>query len=355
MSVPDLTHDKEWIGGIVPGQRRIASGLALALGAAFTFGIGGPFAKSLLEAGWTSIAVVLARCVGTLLVLAVPTLVSLRGRWSTCLRSLPLMVAFGTFAVGGCQLCYYTAITLMPVGAALLIQYCAPVLLVLVTWAFTRRRPGALVLGGCIVAIAGLLLVVDIAGGVPIDPRGPMLALIAAVGVVVYYVIADRIDPQLPQVAMIASGMLVGTIVLGGLALTGAIPFRFVLTDVELLGNTVPWWLPLGIVVGISTLTAYLLGVAATPRLGSRLASFVGLFEVLFAVLAAWVLLGDLPRPVQLAGGVLIVTGIVLVKLQPEAPAVAVDPLPEGLHVPRRRNPFRRPAEGASEAVRSRS
>ena len=67
-------------------------------------------------------------------------------------------------------------------------------------------------------------------------------------------------------------------------------------------------------------LTAYLLGIAGGARLGSRVASFVGLFEVLFAVLAAWALLGDLPAPIQLVVGVVILAGVVLVRLQREVP-----------------------------------
>ncbi len=51
----------------------------------------------------------------------------------------------------------------------------------------------------------------------------------------------------------------------------------------------------------VSTSAAYLLGIAGGVRLGSRVASFVGLLEVLFAVLAAWLLLGDLPAPIQFA------------------------------------------------------
>ena len=81
-----------------------------------------------------------------------------------------------------------------------------------------------------------------------------------------------------------------------------------------LAGTVVPWWLSAGVVVLISTSAAYLFGIAGGARLGSRVASFVGLFEVLFAVLAAWALLGDLPAPIQLVGGVLILVGVVLVK-----------------------------------------
>jgi drug/metabolite transporter (DMT)-like permease len=65
----------------------------------------------------------------------------------------------------------------------------------------------------------------------------------------------------------------------------------------------------------VTAAVAYVAGIAGIRRLGSRVASFVALAEVLFAVFWAWLLLGELPRPVQLLGGALIVAGVVAVKL----------------------------------------
>ncbi|RZI94525.1 MAG: EamA/RhaT family transporter, partial [Microbacterium sp.] len=76
------------------------------------------------------------------------------------------------------------------------------------------------------------------------------------------------------------------------------------------------------------------LGVIAVPRVGSRLASFIGLSEVLFALLFAWLLLGEAPGPVQLAGGALLLLGVVLVRMDAEAAAEVtnpVEPLPAGV------------------------
>ena len=55
--------------------------------------------------------------------------------------------------------------------------------------------------------------------------------------------------------------------------------------------------------------------IDAARRLGSRVSSFVGLTEVLFAVLFAWWLLGEVPRPIQLLGGLAILAGVVAVRL----------------------------------------
>jgi drug/metabolite transporter (DMT)-like permease len=66
-------------------------------------------------------------------------------------------------------------------------------------------------------------------------------------------------------------------------------------------------------------------GIGAARRLGAKVASFVGLTEVLFAVLFAWLVLAELPSPVQLLGGLFIVAGVAMVRLDelrtPQHPA----------------------------------
>ena len=69
-----------------------------------------------------------------------------------------------------------------------------------------------------------------------------------------------------------------------------------------------------GVVVLVSAVLAYLSGIEAVRRLGSSIASFVALSEVILAVIFAALLLGQIPTPIQLVGGVLIVTGIVVVQ-----------------------------------------
>ena len=69
----------------------------------------------------------------------------------------------------------------------------------------------------------------------------------------------------------------------------------------------------------VAAATAYVTGIVATRVLGAKLASFVGLSEVMFAVLFAWVLLGELPRPVQLVGGLFILAGVVAVRSRAES------------------------------------
>jgi drug/metabolite transporter (DMT)-like permease len=64
----------------------------------------------------------------------------------------------------------------------------------------------------------------------------------------------------------------------------------------------------------LATAIPFVAGIASARRLGPRLASFVSLAEVPFAVGAAWALLGQVPTRPQFLGGLLILAGVVLVR-----------------------------------------
>ena len=76
-----------------------------------------------------------------------------------------------------------------------------------------------------------------------------------------------------------------------------------------------PFWIPLLALSLVSAALAYALGIISTRMLGSRLASFVALSEVVAAVLYGWLLVGQVPGLFEIIGGVLVLVGVVIVKL----------------------------------------
>jgi drug/metabolite transporter (DMT)-like permease len=159
------------------------------------------------------------------------------------------------------------------------------------------------------------VLVLDLTSGAGVDPVGVLWALGAMVGVASYFVISADEDNGLPPMALAAGGLVVGATLLGVVALAGILPMTASTATTTYAGRGVPWWLPLVGLGLVSAAAAYTSGIAASRRLGSRLASFVGLLEVVAAVGFAWLLLDELPGPVQLAGGALILAGVVVVRL----------------------------------------
>lgn len=292
------------------------TGLALAVVSAVTFGTSGAFAASLIGAGWSPAAAVITRIAVAALVLTVPAVLQLRGRWSLLRRGAGRAAAFGLVAVAGCQLFYFNAIERMPVGVALLLEYLGPVLVVGWLWLRRGQRPRRLTIIGTAAAIAGLAMVLDLGGPARIDPIGVMWGLLAAVGLATYFLLGAAEDKEpLPPIVMAWAGMCVGAAALAALGLTGVLPVTATTGDVEFLHHQVSWVVPVLGLSLVASVISYVTGIGASRRLGAKLASFVGLAEVLSAILFAWLLLGQLPSAVQFVGGAFILAGVTLVRV----------------------------------------
>jgi drug/metabolite transporter (DMT)-like permease len=290
-----------------------ATGLVLAVGSSVDFGLAGPLARGLFDTGWSPGAVVLVRVtIGALAVLPVG-LVSLRGRWHVLRANAGLLLLYGALAVAGAQFCYFAAVERMDVAPALLIEFTAPAAVVAWLWLRRGERPGQLAVAGAAVSAVGLALVLDLAGGFHLDGIGVAWSFGAMIGCATYFVVNGHGDTGLPLYALAAGGLVVGAI---GLALAGATGLLRITTrtaDVTLAGGTTRWWVPLVLLGLVTAAFPYVTGIAAGRRLGSRLASFLALLEVVAGVVFAWLLLDQTPGPLQVAGGVLVVGGVSLV------------------------------------------
>ena len=317
-------------------RTRDEAGLALALVSAATFGTSGTFAAALLGAGWTPGAAVTARVVVAALVLTVPALLRLRGRGRELRRGGRGVVVYGLVAVAGCQLCYFNAVEHLSVAVALLLEYSGALLVVLWLWVRHGHRPRRLTVGGSVVAAVGLMLVLDLAGDQRHDVVGVLWGLGAAVGLAVFFVLSAGADEPLPPIVVAWGGLAVGGAALLAAGASGVLAVRAPRTEVVLAGTRMSWLVPVLGLALVAAAVAYVAGILAARLLGARLASFVGLTEVLFAVLFAWLLLDQVPVPVQLLGGLLVVVGVALVRVDElrGAPHGPVLVLPVGQVVP---------------------
>lgn len=305
-------------GAAVPSA--LAGGTLIALASAATFGLSGPTAKSLLESGWSPMAVALLRIGGGAIVLLVPAAVVLwrqrrvprpgqvrRQGWGT-------VALYGIVAIAGVQVGYFNAVQTLTVGVAMLLEYLAPVLLLGWAWWRTGRRPATTSLVGAGVALVGLALVINLTSGISISLVGAAWGLFAAGCLACYFALSARAGDVVHPVVMAGGGSAVGALAVAAVGALGILPMTASTGVTVYAGMHTSWVLPAVVLILVSTVFAYLTGIAAVRALGTRIASFVGLTEVLFAVLFAWLLLGELPTPQQLLGGVLVGAGIILVR-----------------------------------------
>lgn len=301
------------------------AGWVLALISAAAFGVTGSFATPLIAAGWSPGAAVTARVTLAAALLAGPTIWSLKGRWSLIRRNIGLILGYGLVAIASCQLFYFSALATLDVGVALLLEYLGIIMVVAWLWIAHGQRPRSLTIAGAALAMLGLALVLNlVGGGVRLDIAGVLWGLAAAVGLAAHFVLSARPAHGLPPIALAACGLGVGAAALWVAGGVGIMPLRAAWVDVPIGGSMVPWWIPILGIALISAAIAYVAGIGAVRILGSKLASFVGLAEVLFAIVFAWLLLGQMPGWVQLAGGALIIGGVVLVRLDEIRSAEAI-------------------------------
>ncbi|MFG2651994.1 DMT family transporter [Streptomyces sp. NPDC048436] len=284
-------------------------GLGLALGSAVAFGGSGVAAKPLIEAGLDPLHVVWLRVAGAALVM-LP--VAWRHR-----RLLPrrpaLLLGFGLLAVAGVQACYFAAISRIPVGVALLVEYLAPALVL--GWVrFVQRRPVTRAAAvGVVLAVGGLACVVEVWAGLSFDAVGLLLALGAACCQVGYFVLSDQGsdagDDAPDPLGVIAFGLLIGTVVLTAVARPWTMDWAVLAGSADMDGSAVPAWALIGWIVLIATVVAYVTGVLSVRRLSPQVAGVVACLEAVIATVLAWVLLGEHLSAPQIIGGVVVLAG----------------------------------------------
>jgi drug/metabolite transporter (DMT)-like permease len=233
-------------------------------------------------------------------------------------RALPrrrpaLITGFGLLAVAGVQACYFAAISRVPVGVALLVEYLAPALVL--GWVrFVQRRPVSRAAAlGVVLAAGGLACVVEVWSGLGFDAIGLLFALGAACCQVGYFVLSDQggeAGAEAPDpLGVIAYGLLVGAAVLTAVARPWEMDWAVLGGGVSMNGSSVPAWVLLGWIVLIATVLAYVTGVVSVRRLSPPVAGVVACLEAVIATVLAWVLLGERLSAPQVAGGAVVLLG----------------------------------------------
>ncbi|MEU8682388.1 EamA family transporter [Streptomyces sp. NPDC048611] len=294
------------------GRRRTAggrgAGLGIALVSALAFGGSGVAAKPLISAGLEPLQVTWLRVAGAALVM-----LPLAWRHRDLPRRRPALLAgFGLLAVAGVQACYFAALSRIPVGVALLIEYLAPALVL--GWVrFVQKRPVTRAAAvGVVLAVGGLACVVEIWSGLTFDALGLGLALGAACCQVGYFVLSDHGtdgDEAVDPLGVTAYGLLIGTVLLTVIARPWGMDWAVLGGAAELNGTQVPAALLLAWIVLIATVAAYLTGVVSIRRLSPQVAGVVACLEAVIATVLAWVLLGEHLSAPQIVGGVVVLTG----------------------------------------------
>ncbi|HEX4815336.1 MAG TPA: EamA family transporter [Nonomuraea sp.] len=308
------------------------AGLALALVSSCCFAFSGPMARYLIGAGLAPIEAVWTRMAGAGLILLVVLAVARPRALRIPTAKLPFFALYAIMAVAGVQALYFVAITRLPVGIALLLEFMAPVMVVAWVRVVRKIRLARAAYIGAVVAVVGLAIVVEAWQGLRLDALGLLLALVAGACCAGYFLMNDSFGDDVDPLGLIAWGLTGAAVVLAPFARPWNIPWEaFTLSATPGGGATLPvlgayLWMVL-----VATVAAYILGVNAVRRLSAAVGATVASLEVIAGSVVAWALVGETLGAFQIVGGLLVLSGALLAQTATSSARPAVATLDEPL------------------------
>ena len=216
-------------------------------------------------------------------------------------------LGFGGYAVQAGL--YFAAIQRIDVGLASLLLYAYPSLVTLAAFALRRESPSRRKLGALTLASGGVVLVLIGGGTGAIDWVGAAMALGCAGFYTVFILASARVAAETPAIPF-AAGVATGA------ALTFAIAAAFT-GGVQASGEGVIW---AAVIAIFSTVIPIVLFTAGLARVGASSGAIASTVEPALTVALAWIVLGETLGPLQLAGGALVLSAVVLLQLRSTRP-----------------------------------
>jgi drug/metabolite transporter (DMT)-like permease len=312
---------------------RPALGYALTLGAAGFFAVNGTVSTLALQAGIPPTRLTALRCTGAALVLLAVLAVAAPGRLRVTWREVPFLAVFGIVGVALTQFLYYVAIGRMPVGIALVFEMTAPVFIALYVWLVRNEKVRSRLWLALLLSLSGLVLVAEVwLDGGSLDPLGVGAALVAALCLAAYYLLGERGTVTRDPVALTCWSFVAA-------AVFWAVAAPWWEFEAGVLGEqvpvsigpaTLPLWALVAWIVVLGAMVPFWLSIAALRHLPPTAAGLVATAEPVFASIVAWLWVEQVLSGWQVAGGVVVLTGIVLAQTaratpvptpRPETPA----------------------------------
>jgi drug/metabolite transporter (DMT)-like permease len=199
---------------------------------------------------------------------------------------------------------FFWGLLFVPAGIAGITFYTFPVFVYALSVTVLDERLSPRKLGALVLALAGVFLIVG-GDGSGIDLFGVGLVLLAAFGYACY------ITGSRAALASIEATVFAGTALIGtALSFLG---FGLVSGRLVVPAGSDQWLLIFGIAV-VGTALPLLLYAGGLDRVEASRASIISTSEPVVTVLLGIVLLGELLTPVVVAGGTLVLAGVVLIQ-----------------------------------------
>jgi drug/metabolite transporter (DMT)-like permease len=250
--------------------------------------------------------------VGLVLIALVRSPASLRVTRGELVR----LAVFGVVGVALVQLFYFLAINRLAIGVALLIQFLGVLFVALWARTFGHEHVRRRIWGALACTLAGLALMVEIWHGSALDGLGIAFALISAVVLAAYLLLAEREVATRDSVSLMAWGMVFATLFWSIVQPWWSFPAGRVAETVSLHGHLASWHLPVWAlllwVIVLGTTVPFALLVTGLGHVSATRVGIASMLEPVVATTVAWAWLEQSLTAVQLVGAAIVLAGILL-------------------------------------------
>ena len=285
------------------------------LGAVF-FSFNGVVAKLVLTSGLSSMRLTQVRCGGAFIFLALYMFLRHRKKLSATIAELPQLFLYGIVGFLAVQALYFVAITRLHVSIALILEFTAPIWIVLWLRFVKRKVVPKLMWIAIFLAFGGLVLIAQVWKGSVLDPIGVIAALLDGIVLAAFFLLGEKLTAKRDVESLMVYGFGFASVGLAIAMPLWSYPTEIFTQTMNLQGRfsafNLPGWVLIAWVIIMGTIVPYLLVVNGLKLLSASTSSVMGMAEPVLAGAFAWIWLSEKWNFIQLVGGVTVIIGIIL-------------------------------------------
>jgi hypothetical protein len=285
----------------------------LVIGAT-AFAFNGIVAKMVMQNGLSEWRMLQVRTGGAFIVLLIYVLVTNYKSLRVKLSELPLLITYSLIGFALVQLGYFIAISRMHVSMALIIEFTAPIWIVLWIKYVRKSYVPKDMWTAVSLAFIGMLLLAQVWEGMTLDTIGVIAAFLDAFALATFFVLSEKLTPTRSTYSLTVFGFGISSAVLSIMFPIWNFPFDIFnqsmnlegpLENFSAPGSTLILWIVL-----LGTVLPYLCVLSGIKILSASTSSVIGMLEPVLAGIFAWIWIGESWNAIQLIGGAIVIIGI---------------------------------------------
>ncbi len=284
------------------------------LAGALLFSFNGIVSKLVLTSSLSALNLAQVRSTGAFIILFLLIFFRSREKLRVTRKELPQLAFFGVIGIAAVQFLYFMAISRMHVSFALIIEFTAPIWIVLWIKYVKKRFVPTDMWIAIFLAFIGLLFIAQVWKGRTLDTIGLIAAFLDAIALSIYFLMGEKLTKTRDIQSLTFFGFAFATLAWLIILPVWNFPFEVFGERINMQGifdgfDTYGWVLIAWIII-FGTIVPYLLVITGIKTLSASTSSVIGMVEPVLVGILAWWWLREAWLPLQIFGGVLVMVGI---------------------------------------------